>query len=108
VLRARFAAAEARAERRTNLWLALVGVALAVGQIVDQDVADWLAEWSDLPPSVTLARALSMAVALALTLTLRWLWRCWLQLLCWLAQHGLDAGRIVSAARRVVKRKEAS
>jgi len=79
VLRARFAAAEARAESRTNLWLALVGLALAVGQIVDQDMANWLAGWSGLPSSVTLARALSMAVALALALAARYAWRRWLQ-----------------------------
>jgi len=80
VKRAQAAEAEARAESRTNLWLALVGVALAVGQVVDQDAADWVQGWSGLHLGLTLTRALFMTVALALTLTVHHLWRRWLQL----------------------------
>lgn len=77
VKRAQAAEAEARAESRTNLWLALVGVALAVGQIVDQDAADWVQGWSGICLGVTMTRALAIILALMLVLTGRWVWDRW-------------------------------
>jgi hypothetical protein len=73
VKRAQAAEAEARAEQRTNLWLAAVGITLAVGQIVDQDAADWLACWTGVNFGLTLTRALGITLALLLAAGGYWL-----------------------------------
>lgn len=79
IRRAQAAEEEARAESRTNLWLALVAVTLAVGQIVSQDAADWVESWSGLRLGLTITRALFMTLALTLVLAGRWVWRRWLR-----------------------------
>jgi hypothetical protein len=71
--RAQATEAEAREESRRNLWLAMVGVALAVGQIVDQDAADWVADWSGITLGLTLTRTVAILIAMLLVLGGRWI-----------------------------------
>ena len=73
VLRARFAAAEARAESRTNLWLAFIGFALGAGELITEKTATAFLGWLGLmapktgwPQGVIFATRLGLAFAFGL------------------------------------------
>lgn len=63
----------AEIDRQTNFWLSLIAIVVAVGQLVGEDMADWLPRWLPFQVGVTLIRV--VLIALALVLLVAWRWR---------------------------------
>lgn len=64
----------AEIEGQTNFWLFLIGAVLTVGQLVGEDMADWLSNWLPFQVGVTLIRVV-LIVPLALWVLVAWRWR---------------------------------